>query len=156
MAIMKEEMRGEKEGFSCSLNRQCLQRRREEVDKETMVCLGQKTRRRLTCTEETEPLPPPPRLSGDLPFSHSVSFGHHQCSDSRFQSCHVVWSVVGNVFNVGHNGSRHFSLFCTVLLRGRCQLQRLSCVVLQGQGQANPDLNTSDLTVLLFPVFLFQ
>lgn len=38
VAIMKEEMRGEKERASGSLNRRCLQRRREEVDKETMVC----------------------------------------------------------------------------------------------------------------------
>lgn len=35
---MKEEMRGEKGRASGSLNRRCLQRRREEVDKETMVC----------------------------------------------------------------------------------------------------------------------
>lgn len=38
VALMKEEMRREKERVRGSLNRQCLQSRREEVDKETMVC----------------------------------------------------------------------------------------------------------------------
>lgn len=31
-------MKGEMERLSGSLNRRCLQRRREEVDKETIVC----------------------------------------------------------------------------------------------------------------------
>lgn len=64
-------MKGEMEPLSGSLNRRRLQRRREEVDKETIV-LGHRTRRRLTCTEETGPLAPvpPPPPSVPLPVSH--------------------------------------------------------------------------------------
>lgn len=38
VAITKEEKREGRGGVSGSLNRQCLPRRREEVDKETIVC----------------------------------------------------------------------------------------------------------------------